>query len=401
MNSKLKKLITNAITQPKSFNFWGHTLISQYIRELKAKDSQIPIAYNKSIYEQNIIRWVENNDSNLDIFLRYNKVFEGDRNKTTTLLKLSESKDKFLSGLIKNFAPLDYDPVGMGNWQNPKLIFAAQNDTEFEFWFSIKAEKLYPERIEIASLPSKTVTVIEEYIKGTNPNFESLEELVASYAVHSRIINIVKVNKVSGNLSFSTDQPKLVDPDLDEKTIISPENRLNNFVQQSLELLNVKSPEAVHDEIKNNLRISRGSVSKIKALSDGNSIIIPYKHEQKYQGGEVTEKNSNTFENYTIQMIRKSVKSFYEENSTFEGFFLANPQLDAERSGHIIKVLTNDQEIERTATGFFFCIVNRNGHVEISKVFVNSALGSLRVAPEKGGLENARFYEELDRIFSE
>ncbi|TGK89995.1 hypothetical protein EHQ23_02440 [Leptospira bourretii] len=400
MNTKEKKLILNAITQTKSFNYWGSTLISQYIQELKKVNPQIPSSYDRSLYSQNIIHWVKECDTDLKIFLIFNQTFERQRTKTTSLLQLSNSKREMLQNLTVNFKEIDYDPYITGSWETPALVYSKSTENEFEFWFAIKAEKSYNHPIDPEKLTSKTITEIETALKEVNPNFESLEELVARYAIFSRVINIVKIGKQDGKLLFSTDQPKFVDPDLDEKSGISPETRLENFIQQSLEILKVKNPEKVHAEITKSRRINKTNVDKIQAIADKIKVIVPYKHEQKYVNGELSEKNSNKFENFTIQMIRKKIKEYFDLNSTLEGFFSKNPQLDAEHNGHIIRSLNNDDQVERFATGFFFCILNSKGHIEISKVYVNSALGSLRIIPEKGGQENERLNEELDRIFS-
>ena len=400
MKAKDKKLIINAITQTKSFNFWGHILIRQYIHELQQQIPQIPGTYNRETYEQHIIDWVEKADPKLERFLHYNQTFERERTKTTALNKLDSSRTALLQSLTDNFQEQSYDPHGAGTWNNPKLVFAHANNDEYEFWFAIKAEKHFNHPLSPDELGEDTREEIEAMLKNLNPNYESLEELVAKYSIFSRIVNIAIVHKKNGNLLFSTDQPKLIDPDIDEKKGIAPESRLDEFINQFPGLVGVKNPEKIRDEIKKHPRISPKAASNIRAFADKNTLIVPYKHEQKFDNGELSEKNSNTFENFTINLIRKAAKEHFETNSSFERFFEKHANLDAERQGRIIKIITNEDGIVRTATGFFFCVINADGHIEISKVFVNSALGSLRIIAEKGGQENARLHEELDRIFS-
>ncbi len=402
MSDKAKSLVRSALIDNRSFGFWGAPLRSQYIAFLKTKNPAIP-KYNEETYNNYLFSWIEEFDPKLEEFKKLNFRAEKDREQFTKRSKLTEQLQRVAKDLEANFAEKPYDMYAAGGKTgNPTLVYAKKSEAVYEAWFAEKLTKHFPEKLDLELIEEGLKNSIEEMLREKHPDYQNLEELIATISTFSRVIYRVILNTDDGNVEFSTDQPRVYGPSNEDAKSLKPENRLVSFMNTALEKVGVsedKKEGKIASELNKNDLITMDSIKKIAINEGDNSIILPFQMDRKSIGVGPIEDNRNRIEDVARATVAKKLNDFFQEKSTLKGFTKANPGLDINQ-GHIQQSLNSDNQVEAYGAGFFIGVLNEVGKIEVASVHVNTALHSYRISYAKGGTESERIRSQVDSIFS-
>lgn len=401
MNEEIKHVILTAIVKSGAFNNWDEETIKLYLDEFRNKGAEISKNVDKETIKEKILSWVEWYDKDLVLFKRYNKIFESTRTKVVSLSELGEAGEKVLKATKKKFEAVPYDASSAGTWEEPALVYAEELKEYYEFWFAIKGNKEVAYSIEAEELRDETRNEIIEQIKIKNIDYDHLDKLVAKYYSRSRIINIVKIDKNEGRISFSTDVPSVVNPDLEESKKIKPEERIFTVQDEIINHLEMKEEaKKLKEDWNRSVLVNQETVKKITKLATDEILIIPHKHERNFfEIDGLSEKNINIGSSLTLSAVKRAAKKYFDKEGTFKNFFEDNSNFDL-GGGKIESEVSSIKGIQLSAKGFYICILDDEGHIEVNRIDVNSTLAVLRITTAKGGKKIETLFRELDKIFS-
>lgn len=227
-----------------------------------------------------------------------------------------------------------------------------------------------------------------------------IRKLSIEYAAVSRIVNIVWYDLSRQTITVSTDQPKLIDPDDDDKMEVRPEERLPGILINAFKKSGIDFSDDEIAEIQSHKKINRETLRNVVARENADTLLIPMKIEFKLEAGDLSEVAIDKFDKLTPPRLKPVVKSYHSDHSTFEGFLAANPDFDAFNNGKVIKAVLNMENIQTIGRGFIIFLFNADNELESARIVCNISTGSVRVMVEKGSNIHERVYQELDSIFS-
>lgn len=402
MTEEYKQLILTAIGKSKSMNCWSQDVLEQYLDCFRENEAQIPKSVLRDTVAENIIEWVNWYDKDLKQFKYFNKMFESTRTKVLSISKMGVYEDKIIEATKKNFKPVKYDPVKAGTWEKPELVYAEELKEHYEYWFAIKAQKELNEPIEIKELTSEMRKYITDKIKQTNHDFEKLETLVAKYFSSSRIINIVRIEKAAGNISFSTDAPPVLNPDDEDGKGAKGEDRLPAIRETVISTLKLSGEkEKVISELKEKAIVNKISVKGIRPIAEDEYLVVPHKNERRLESEDgFNEKNTNEGTHINLSNVKRESKNYYEAEGSFKGFFTKHPNFDLSTGPLDLKV-EGVKDTIISGKGFYLCMLDDHGHIEVLRIDVNSDLKFMKISTAKGGVPSEKVFKKLDTIFTQ
>lgn len=401
MTEELKHAVLTAIVPSGAFNNWNEETVNLYLEEFRNKGAEIPKNIDKELIKEHILNWVEWFDSDLSLFRRYNKLFESTRVKVISLSELGEAGEKILRATGKKFKPVAYDPVSAGTWEEPALVYAEELKEHYEFWFAIKGNKEVTQAIEANELSSEIRSQIIERIKTTNLDFNHLEKIVVKYFSSSRIINIVRINKNDERISFSTDIPAITNPDIEDGKKTRAEERIYYVQDKIIDHLGLKEER---NEIKSDwsrgVLVNQETVKNISKMATDQVLIIPHKHERSFEEVDgLNEKNINIGSSLTLGAVKRAARQYFDKEGTFKNFFNEYSHFDLSE-GRIEQEVSAIEDIQLSAKGFYLCLLDDEGQIEVNRIDVNSTMAVLKITTAKGGRRVEAVSRQLNEIFS-
>lgn len=401
MTEELKHAVLTAIVPSGAFNNWNEETVNLYLEEFRNKGAEIPKNIDKELIKEHILNWVEWFDGDLSLFRRYNKLFESTRVKVISLSELGEAGEKILRATEKKFKPVAYDPVSAGTWEEPALVYAEELKEHYEFWFAIKGNKEVTQAIEANELSSEIRSQIIERIKTTNLDFNHLEKIVVKYFSSSRIINIVRINKNEERISFSTDIPAITNPDIEDGKKTRAEERIYYVQDKIIDHLGLKEER---NEIKSDwsrgVLVNQETVKNISKMATDQVLIIPHKHERSFEEVDgLNEKNINIGSSLTLSAVKRAARQYFDKEGTFKNFFNEYSHFDLSE-GRIEQEVSAIEDIQLSAKGFYLCLLDDEGQIEVNRIDVNSTMAVLKITTAKGGRRVEAVSRQLNEIFS-
>ncbi|MBV6512224.1 MAG: hypothetical protein FMNOHCHN_01721 [Ignavibacteriaceae bacterium] len=401
MTEEMKRAVLTAIVPSGAFNNWNEETINLYLEEFRNKGAEIPKNIDKDLIKEHILNWVEWFDDDLTLFKRYNKLFESTRVKVISLSELGEAGEKILRATGKKFVPVPYDPVSAGTWEEPALVYAEELKEHYEFWFAIKGNKEVSHAIEGNELSNEIRTQLIEQVKLKNLDFKHLDKIVVKYFSSSRIINIVKIDKNEERISFATDIPAVSNPEIENSKKTRAEERIYYVQDKIIDHLGLKEER---NELKSDwsrgVLVNQETVKNITKLATDEVLIIPHKHERSFEEIDgLSEKNINIGSSLTLNAVKRAAKQYFDKEGTFRNFFNEYSHFDLSE-GRIEQEVSAIDDIQLSAKGFYICLLDEEGHIEVNRIDVNSTLAVLKVTTAKGGKRVEAVTRQLNAIFS-
>lgn len=403
MTKAQEELILNVLTNESSFNYWGRGLVKQYIDELRESYGDIPKRLSDINLSSFVIDWVKHSDKDLRRFLQINKNFEQNRPKSSELIQMDQVKKDVLSAIKGSFSPVEYDPINAGKWKKPKLVYAVETARTFEFWYAVAIEKNANQIYKASELKPEVLQYFKQEVSENHLNFKKINKVSVVYSTYSRFINTVTVNKTDGHIIFTTDYPKAIDPDDEEKHTIPPSIRLEKFREEFIQSIKCEEPEKVKKELKENSLITEENIGKLRASDDTGFLIIPFQHIREHEG-DVPEEIIINGKNISIATIRKYAREYYTKHGGFNKFLNEYSQFDLFQGGETDKLVRERIDgIKMRAKGILLATVSEiddSVNIEIKKIEINCATKSIYIHGNKGGTSIDSVYSKLAAIFS-
>jgi hypothetical protein len=397
MTKKEKSLILNALTYTESPSYWGASNVKNYLRELQKIFSEVLITLRPVELRNRIFQWIEKCDPKLKIFLSLNQMIELEKGKVYQLFEIPDNFLKEIDNTLAKQQEVPYDALGVGTWENPKLVFLTKKGNLIEMWYAIKASKSATKSLDIDSLSEDIHDSLISLLKTKVPDMDELEKIRLEYSIFDRIVNIVTFDTVQKKVSIATDQPKFIDPADDEQNIVRPEDRIGPLFERIVSSFGISSRNA--KSIIERKKVNANSVKRIKVKETKGLLLLPSRFDIIYKAGDLTASNITKFTQLTTRNIFPIVKEYYNENNTFKDFFKSYGNLDAHKNSELLQKIINLPSSEDEAQGFFLFIVV-NTEIHVARVLCNITTGSLRIHLEKGKGAYEYINSELDKIFS-
>jgi len=397
MNKKEKTLVVNALTYTKSPSYWGTNNVKYYLRELKNKFNEVFLTITPTELQNRIFQWIDKCDPKLEIFMRFNQEIELEKAKTCQLFEIPSNIVAEISDKLSKQKEVPYDALGMGTWDNPKLVFSKRKGNLFEMWYAVKASKQATKTFDVDKISDDVRDSLFSMLQDSVPGVYELERIRLDYNIFDRIINITTFNTDQKKVSISTDQPKLTDPDDNERNVTRPEDRLGPIFDRILTSIGVSKENT--KKIIERKRVNIDSVKRIKVKETKTLLLFPFRFDTIYNAGDLTAANITRFPKLVTKNVLPIVEEHYKKNNTFTGFFKVHSNLDAQANSTILRTIVNIPDIEDEAEGFFLFIII-NSEIHVARVICNITTGSLRIFLEKGNGTYEQVAAELDKLFS-
>jgi len=397
-------LIFSALVNKRHPNYWSDGLVRKYLRDLNTKFPDIKVSAKGDELHGNILDWITNADPELTSFLYFNQLSEAERSRVVELLTIPETMQAQIEKLINKFEPVEYDAYNHGSWASPKIIYAQKEDESIEIWLAVGGDRSQSESfVSSQEMSDSTIAELLEKVQTKNPDATNIEKIQLVYSAFTRIVNIIKIDTSTNQISVSTDDIKVSVPRSEEEkySTIKPEQKFEEILNTTFEKIGVSATEDLVTDIRKEKRINKDSVMRIKTLDKDDMLLLPYKFIIKRENAELSSRNTSNY--YEIEPLKllAIVQDYLKENGTFSNFLINNDRYDAQKDA-MLAAIKNVDKTEAIGEGFIIFLLNSEKKVDYGKITCNIATGSAKVVQGRRGSDiHGELNRKLDQLFQD